>query len=204
MRLPRSIKGPQRYLIWAFPLLLAYGAVKLPGARTDAKVAVVVLMFAVFTGWLSDPVLPEELYNDALLLIDVALLVVYWLLLYNAARWGYASGQHELATWYLSGLAFALYAAWDGIALLMNQFGQEWATTRHLRRFAIVTGAIACVFFAGGAIADRPWRAIAAAPDKAVASHWLDSALLVIWALVLLWWHWSRVRAAIVDSAETA
>ena len=200
MRVPKSVQESQRYVAWGFPVLLGYGAVVLTTASTHGRIAIVVSMAVIFTGWLSFGLVGESLYNDLLLVIDLALLVQYFAMLHaSSALNASQSGVADVSLWAASASVFALYAAWDFAALLARDT-RAVATALHLRRFGFICVAIAVLTgVAGTVIIDHDPGATWLSLSRSAVSR---CVLLAIWGGVLIWWHWGRVRAALRDSED--
>ena len=187
LTLPKSVKDSQRFIAWVFLLLMCYGVVGLPTATWPGRIALMIVLLVVVTGWQSFAVIEEPVYNDVLLVTDLALLAGYWLLMYYSQRLTTLPSSADGAVFNISGMVFFLYAIWDAAALL-GRDTSALATAAHLQRFVwivLVTGAI---FFALGALA----------AGSMMTDHGrviLRILAASVWLLILLWWQVGKWRA---------
>lgn len=198
--LPVSSPAARGYLVWAFPLLLGYGAVSIGAAPSAVAVgALIICMAVVLTGWMSFSIVPDRRYNDLLFAFDVALLSLYLLLIGAASQLGANLDSADVRLWTISGLVFTFYAAWN-IASLGIRDPSGTATTQHLILFTVIcvgSGAIcylAAVFTRG--LVDTP-------EFDSSRLAWTTASRVVsalIWIAVLLIWHVRRAGAAVVDA----
>lgn len=193
MKIPKSVPESKKYVIWAFPALLAYGAFLLTRAGGVGRCGVALAMLVVFTGWSSFAIINEHIYNDLLLVIDLALLSQYVALLTYLAQIDAArlSGK-DVAAWAVSASIFALYAAWDFAALIASNT-RHMATANHLKRFGWICTGIAILCTVGAYVTST----IVAGSNRPDAKSWIQWGLLGLWLGVIIWWHGGRVWAAV-------
>jgi hypothetical protein len=146
------------------------------------------------TGWQSFGVIAEDVYNDVLLVVDLALLASYWLFLYYASIFSSSRGQLDSTLYIISGMIFMLYAVWDIVALTGSDTSAK-ATAQHLAKFARITFGIALSFFVLGVVASH------SSPDNS-ALTWSRLLAGAIWMLVIGWWQFSRMSAAKRDAVD--
>ena len=81
--LPKSVKESQKFVTWAFPVLLGYAISSIPFAESVVGIFAIALgACIVLTGWSSFGAINEDFYNDALLTADLCLLSLYFLLIH--------------------------------------------------------------------------------------------------------------------------
>lgn len=197
MRLPKSIPESQKYVTWAFPIMLGFGIASLIDTSWQGRVAVIVGMVVVFTGWSSFAMIAEHNYNDLLLVCDLGLITTYVLLLCYGRTLNSMLGPSDLAIWTASAATFGFYSFWDFSALLGHDT-KAMATSAHLRKFGLICAGLAIPFAVGAVVVNQEL----ASTSKAVGSLPTTvsrSVLLSLWILILCWWHYGRVVAALAD-----
>lgn len=197
--IPKSVQDSQRYISWAFPALLGFGAASIPFTDGLGTVALVVAMLVVITGWLSFGMIQESQYNDALFVVDLSLLTVYCVILHYCRAISSNNYTSDPAIFNFSGTVFLLYSIWDIIALCGRDTAAV-ATGAHLARFAKICFLIAIVFFSLGYLSFSlpSW-----ASTIGIEPSTIRLVGLIIWGGILVWWHIGRFRAALQDSDIT-
>lgn len=188
-RIPVSAPHAQQHVVWAFPGLIALGAYHLFDASAAGRVALLVCIMVVITGWSSYALLGENQYNDVLFFSDVGLVVGY-LVAIRAASQLSATPAADGILWIASSSIFALYALWD-LGAAVNTETAARASKFHLQTFSYISIALAAATGVWGAFT------LSLVDSRLVASRWV---LLAIWIGVLVSWHVGRVRAAVKDS----
>jgi threonine/homoserine efflux transporter RhtA len=196
MRLPKSVPESQKYVTWAFPITLGFGIAALIDANWQGRIAVIVGMCIVFTGWSSFAMIEERSYNDLLLVCDLALITTYVLLLYYGKTLPLKLGSSDLGLWTTSAATFGLYSIWD-FAALIGRDTRALASSAHLRKFGFICAALAAPFAIGAIIVNQQISSTESADADVTIS--LRVAILILWTLILCWWHYGRVVAALAD-----
>lgn len=195
LALPKSVPESQKYMTWAFPVLIAYGAVGLAQATTTARVGLVFGIGIVFTGWSSFAVVREDDYNDLLLVCDIALVTTYLLFLYYTRGLGATLSANDVGIWVTSTAIFGFYALWDFSAFLSRDT-KALASALHLKKFGWICIALSIPFAAGSMINSH----LADTSASALSIKVSRSVLFAMWVGVLFYWHRGRIIAAIADA----
>jgi len=193
---PKSITDSQQYVAWGFPALLAYVAISFPvAADWVGQVGLTIGGTIIFTGWLSFGIIPEEIYNDVLLMTDLGLLVLYCQLLYYVRLISLELYDYDYTVLSISGMIFLLYSIWD-IAALKGRDTAASATEMHLKRFAYICFFLSMVFFSLAHMAFlKPNSTTELSPYCRLAGG-------IIWVAIVFWWHIGRMTAALCDGKK--